>query len=548
MASAAGPSFGGLASGNDGYEGSQTVVRRGGRRADQAPPSRADWTPAEMAVSVPELTGHLHLPHPAHPGREWATARGRYRVRAGWHIAHISDNLVDLLLLVDGHHTVAEIAAELERRQQRPVHPSEVAYLLRERLSAAGLVRLRRGRLFASPTRIPAFAAPSAPLAIEAPAAASAETLAAPLAAAAVVQAPAPPAPPAEPPAAVAPAASLPDAPTADAATHTIPVPASERAPDRDRAPEALPPDVPPAAPPPPVPDEPDPEETLNLAELGLGLALAPSAAPGSPAEASERTGQNSPGDSAVVTHPDLDDDEPPAAPAPTVEPDDAPTLVLPRDLLPLSAPTRDLTLAPRAEVLPPAAPPPARPQAGRVVDAARRRALAKPLLLVAGIALLVLLAAFALRGSLAGLVAPRAALQPTATLAPAATATPTPPQARILPGESAYTVRPGDTLKSVAAQVHISADALALVNADVLDSSGTLATGMRLAVPATYRPGVSAAQQPRPLYYTLRPGDTLYQIGQRFGMDWHTIATYNHISDQYSLSVGQGIIIPAQP
>jgi LysM repeat protein len=129
-----------------------------------------------------------------------------------------------------------------------------------------------------------------------------------------------------------------------------------------------------------------------------------------------------------------------------------------------------------------------------------------------------------------------------------ASTATRTPPQERILPGETAYDVRAGDTLSSIAARVHVNSEALALVNADVLPASGALVPGMRLAIPAIYQPGVAASRQPRPLYYTLRHGDTLYDVGQRFGIDWHAIARYNHITDQYSLSVGQGIIIPAQP
>ena len=162
------------------------------------------------------------------------------------------------------------------------------------------------------------------------------------------------------------------------------------------------------------------------------------------------------------------------------------------------------------------------------------------------GVALLVLVVALALNGAFAGLIGVNTALRPTPTLP--STATPTPPRERILPGEVAYDVRPGDTLSGVAARVHVSAGALALVNADVFSASGTLVPGMRLAIPATYQPGVPAARQPRPLYYTLRPGDTLYQVGQLFGLDWQTIATYNHITDQYTLAVGLGIIIPAQP
>src|SRR6476469_1259097 len=110
MASAAGPSLGGLASEHD---GSRRLQRRGASRPAQTP-ARSDWTPAEMAVSVPELVRPLRLPRRGPSRREWATSRRRYRVRAGWRVCHLSDNLLDLLVLVDGRHTVAEIADKLE--------------------------------------------------------------------------------------------------------------------------------------------------------------------------------------------------------------------------------------------------------------------------------------------------------------------------------------------------------------------------------------------------------------------------------------------------
>jgi len=44
---------------------------------------------------------------------------------------------------------------------------------------------------------------------------------------------------------------------------------------------------------------------------------------------------------------------------------------------------------------------------------------------------------------------------------------------------------------------------------------------------------------------YTVEPGDTLYGIAQKFGVDWKELAATNNIADATSLRVGQKLIIP---
>jgi len=46
----------------------------------------------------------------------------------------------------------------------------------------------------------------------------------------------------------------------------------------------------------------------------------------------------------------------------------------------------------------------------------------------------------------------------------------------------------------------------------------------------------------PTPEYYHVRRGDTLYSIGQRFGVDYHKIARWNGIHDPSNLELGQRI------
>lgn len=60
----------------------------------------------------------------------------------------------------------------------------------------------------------------------------------------------------------------------------------------------------------------------------------------------------------------------------------------------------------------------------------------------------------------------------------------------------------------------------------------------------------VAATQVQPDNTYTVQPGDTLWAIGQRFGVDWRRIAEANGISDPRKLAVGQKLVMPpaAQP
>jgi hypothetical protein len=45
---------------------------------------------------------------------------------------------------------------------------------------------------------------------------------------------------------------------------------------------------------------------------------------------------------------------------------------------------------------------------------------------------------------------------------------------------------------------------------------------------------------------HTVRSGETLYSIGQLYGVSWQSIAAANNISEPYTIYVGQVLIIPA--
>lgn len=46
---------------------------------------------------------------------------------------------------------------------------------------------------------------------------------------------------------------------------------------------------------------------------------------------------------------------------------------------------------------------------------------------------------------------------------------------------------------------------------------------------------------------YTVQSGETLYEIGKKFKIDWHIIAEVNEIDDSTALRAGKKIIIPTE-
>jgi len=53
-----------------------------------------------------------------------------------------------------------------------------------------------------------------------------------------------------------------------------------------------------------------------------------------------------------------------------------------------------------------------------------------------------------------------------------------------------------------------------------------------------------SRSRVAKPVVYTIRPNDTLYSIGKRFGVDYHVIARRNRLRSPYRIYVGQYLYI----
>jgi len=100
-----------------------------------------------------------------------------------------------------------------------------------------------------------------------------------------------------------------------------------------------------------------------------------------------------------------------------------------------------------------------------------------------------------------------------------------------------AYTVQWGDTLSNIALRHGVTTWALAQANG--ISVYQTIYAGQRLVIPG----GSAAPAQPTPAAgntYTVRPGDTLGQIAQRFGATVTALARLNGIANPSAIYPGQ--------
>jgi putative chitinase len=108
-----------------------------------------------------------------------------------------------------------------------------------------------------------------------------------------------------------------------------------------------------------------------------------------------------------------------------------------------------------------------------------------------------------------------------------------TPPPA----GGQLYVVRYGDTLSGIAYRFGVSAYAIARVNK--LQNPNLIYVGQRLVIPGGGSPPSGG------VWYTVRPGDTLSSIAWRYGVSVWTLAKVNKISNPNLIYAGQKLYIP---
>ncbi|SHD78284.1 LysM peptidoglycan-binding domain-containing protein [Schnuerera ultunensis] len=112
----------------------------------------------------------------------------------------------------------------------------------------------------------------------------------------------------------------------------------------------------------------------------------------------------------------------------------------------------------------------------------------------------------------------------------------PTPP----CPNGFLYTIRPGDTLFALSQRFGVSVQAI--INANPGIDPNNLQIGQVICIPQMAPP---VPPCPNGFLYTIRPGDTLFALSQRFGVSVQAIINANPGIDPNNLQIGQVICIP---
>lgn len=107
------------------------------------------------------------------------------------------------------------------------------------------------------------------------------------------------------------------------------------------------------------------------------------------------------------------------------------------------------------------------------------------------------------------------------------------------------YTVRPGDTLASIAARFNTTV--AAILGANAIANPNVVFVGQQLVVPRITTTISPAPRPTRPTgrHYVVQPGDNLFSIAARFRRDVYAIARANGLLNLNQIYAGQILVIP---
>ncbi|MGI0090512.1 MAG: LysM peptidoglycan-binding domain-containing protein [Nitrososphaerales archaeon] len=115
------------------------------------------------------------------------------------------------------------------------------------------------------------------------------------------------------------------------------------------------------------------------------------------------------------------------------------------------------------------------------------------------------------------------------------------------------YVVKSSDSLFKIGQELGVSWQSIAQANS--IQPPYIIYVGETLIIPlggglggssSTTSASCSSTPALQPLYYAVQSGDSLYQIGLNFGINWENIAQADGITPPYFIYVGQQLIIPS--
>ncbi len=97
------------------------------------------------------------------------------------------------------------------------------------------------------------------------------------------------------------------------------------------------------------------------------------------------------------------------------------------------------------------------------------------------------------------------------------------------------YTIEPGDTLFEIASKFNTTVSNILKFN--YIPNPALIYPGRVLTIPES---------PPEAIIYTVRPGDTVYSIATRFGTSVRNIVTFNYLSNPDLIFPGQQLVVTA--
>ena len=101
--------------------------------------------------------------------------------------------------------------------------------------------------------------------------------------------------------------------------------------------------------------------------------------------------------------------------------------------------------------------------------------------------------------------------------------------------GTLAYTVSPGDTLYTIARNYNTTIENILQFN--YIANPNRIYPGQIITIPLS---------PPEAIIYTVKPGDSLYSIAQKYGTSVNNLIAFNYLNSPFTIFPGQHLVVTA--